>query len=175
MASNNYQWPSDRVMPRKVARVHEIDAISAIHAQLVLLTKKLDATNVRANQTQNPPYAVFAVGQPSNEGQAGNFGFPSTEQANYVNNFQRNNNPYSNTCTPAWRNHPNLGWGSNNNNIAPRENNFQQQKARPSPPQEKKPSLEETMQQLAVTTQTFMITTDTNLKNQAATIHNLEV
>jgi len=30
------------------------------------------------------------------------------------------------------------------------------------------------MQQLAATTQTFMTTTDTNLKNQATAIHNLE-
>ena len=46
MASNSYQWQSDRAMPRKAVRVHEIDAISAIHTQLALLTKKLDATNV---------------------------------------------------------------------------------------------------------------------------------
>ena len=76
--------------------------------------------------------------------------------------------------TPAWRNHPNLGWGGNNNNMAPKPNNFQLQQARP-PHQEKKPSLEETMQQLATTIQTIMTSTNTNLKNQAATIHNLEV
>ena len=94
MASNSNQWQSDRAIPRKAAGVHEIDAITAIHAQLALLTKKLDATNVSAIQTQNPPYDAFVVGQPSNKGQVGNFGFPSTEQENYVNNFQRNNNPY---------------------------------------------------------------------------------
>jgi len=55
MALNDYQWQSDRTMPRKAARVHEIDAISAIHAQLALLTKKLDATNISTIQTQNPP------------------------------------------------------------------------------------------------------------------------
>ena len=56
-----------------VAGVHEIDAISAIHAQFVLLTKNLDGTNVSAIQTQNPPYDAFAAGQPTNEGQTGNF------------------------------------------------------------------------------------------------------
>ena len=70
-------------MLRKLAGVHEIDAIFAIYAQLVLLTKKLDVTNVSTIQTQKPPYNAFAIGQPANEGQAGNFGFPSTEQANY--------------------------------------------------------------------------------------------
>jgi len=44
-------------------------------------------------------------------------------QANYVNNFQRSNNPYSNTFTPAWKNHPNLSWGNNNNVMNP--DNFQ--------------------------------------------------
>jgi len=48
MASNSYQWQSDRAMLRKAAGVHEINAISAIHAQVALLTKKLDATNVSA-------------------------------------------------------------------------------------------------------------------------------
>ena len=36
MASNSYQWQSDRAMLRKTAGVHEINAISAIHAQLIL-------------------------------------------------------------------------------------------------------------------------------------------
>ena len=48
-------------MPRKAVGVHEIDTISAIHAQLAL-TKKLDATNVSAIQTQNPSYNAFAAG-----------------------------------------------------------------------------------------------------------------
>ena len=116
---------------------------------------------------------MCAIRQPANEGKVGNYGFPSTEQANYVNNFQRNNNPYSNTYTPAWRNHPNLRWGGNKNHSAPRANNFQARP--PPPPQEKKPSLEETMQQLTATAKTFKTTTNTNLKNQAAAIHNLEV
>ena len=36
IASNSYQWQSDRAMPRKAARVHEIDTIPTIHAQLAL-------------------------------------------------------------------------------------------------------------------------------------------
>ena len=57
---------------REDSEVHEIDAISAIHAQLALLTKKLDATNVI--QTLNPPYDAFVVGQPANEGQVATLG-----------------------------------------------------------------------------------------------------
>ena len=79
MTSNSYQWQSDRAMPRKAAGVHEIDTISTIHAQLALLTKKLDATNVSAIQAQNPLYDEFAAGQPANVGQVGNLGYPSNE------------------------------------------------------------------------------------------------
>ena len=42
-------------------------------------------------------------------------------------------------------------------------------------PQEKKPSLEETVQQLVASTQLFITFIDINLKNQAAAIHNLDV
>ena len=38
------------------------------------------------------------------------------EQVNFVNqgNFRPNNNPYSNTYNPGWRNHPNFSWRNQN-------------------------------------------------------------
>jgi hypothetical protein len=30
--------------------------------------------------------------------------------ANYVGNFIKNNNPYSNTYNPGWKDHPNFSW-----------------------------------------------------------------
>ena len=51
MASNSYHWQLERETPRKVAGVHELD-VSAIHAQLELLTKKLDTSIISAIQTQ---------------------------------------------------------------------------------------------------------------------------
>jgi len=68
IASNNYQWQSDRAMLKKMAGVHELDVISGIHAQLALLTKKLDATNVSTIQTQNCSYDSYATGQSRNDG-----------------------------------------------------------------------------------------------------------
>lgn len=36
------------------------------------------------------------------------------ETANYIGNYNRNqNNPYSNTYNPVWRNQPNFVWGKN--------------------------------------------------------------
>ena len=43
--------------------------------------------------------------------QMGNpFAQSSYGQANYVSNFQCQNNPYSNTYNLEWRNHPNFSW-----------------------------------------------------------------
>ena len=59
-------------------------------------------------------------------------------QANYVSNFQRQNNPYLNTYNPGWRNHPNFSW-SNNQRLAKPPQQF--------PQQEKKSTLEEMFMQ----------------------------
>ena len=41
----------------------------------------------------------------------------SSEQVQYLNNYNRppQNNPYSNTYNPGWRNHPNFGWKDQGN------------------------------------------------------------
>ena len=43
MASSHYQAPSDRNMGKRVAGVLEMDQLSAIQAQLALLTNKLSS------------------------------------------------------------------------------------------------------------------------------------
>ena len=35
---NNYQWPSERQVPKRAMGVHEIDAISALSAQVQTLS-----------------------------------------------------------------------------------------------------------------------------------------
>jgi len=45
MLSNHYQWQSTRG-PTKIAGVHELNALSAIQAQLAVITEKLGATTV---------------------------------------------------------------------------------------------------------------------------------
>ncbi|XP_027157996.1 uncharacterized protein LOC113759613 [Coffea eugenioides] len=41
----------------------------------------------------------------------------NSEQVQYLNNYNRplQNNPYSNTYNPGWRNHPNFGWKDQGN------------------------------------------------------------
>jgi hypothetical protein len=48
------------------------------------------------------------------------------EQANALNSFERpNQNPYSQTYNPGWRNHPNFNWKSGNNNAQTSQPQFQ--------------------------------------------------
>jgi hypothetical protein len=48
------------------------------------------------------------------------------EQANALNSFQRpNQNPYSQTYNPGWRDHPNFSWKSSNNNAQNSQPSFE--------------------------------------------------
>ena len=46
MASNSYQWPTKRIPVRKASGVREVDAFTAIVAQIEALNKKIDNMNV---------------------------------------------------------------------------------------------------------------------------------
>ncbi|WRX31367.1 Reverse transcriptase domain - like 10 [Theobroma cacao] len=50
MASNNYQWPSERSGSRKAIGAYEIDAMSNLAAQVAALSKKIDTLGVHAVQ-----------------------------------------------------------------------------------------------------------------------------
>ena len=41
MAMNNYQWPSERTVLKKPVGIYELDAITALLAQVASLTKQL--------------------------------------------------------------------------------------------------------------------------------------
>ncbi|KAH9686774.1 hypothetical protein KPL70_014506 [Citrus sinensis] len=130
------------------------------------LSNKLEHLNVSAIQTQvcelcggNHTSVNCQVGSP--------FASSSAEQAHYVANFQRQqNNPYSNTYNPAWRNHQNLSWNNTQNTLKP-PLEFQSQ--------EKKSNLKDALTQLTTNMSQFMTKTKTTFQNQAASIRNLEV
>ena len=104
-------------MPRKAAGVLELDSITSLAAQMATLSQQLGKMNVNAIQT-NVVCDHCAGNHSSVDCQMGNpFAQSSYGQANYVSNFQRQNNPYSNTYNPGWRNHPNFSW-SNNQGLA---------------------------------------------------------
>jgi len=81
--------------------VYELDAITALTAQMATLTKQLGSMNV--NVIQASP-ASYEHGDDSHSTMYSSpFESPSQpEQANFVSNFNRQqNNPYSNTYNPG--------------------------------------------------------------------------
>ena len=52
-SSNYYHWQSKRGATKKITRVHELDALTVIQAQLAAITKRLSTTTVSAIQTYN--------------------------------------------------------------------------------------------------------------------------
>ncbi|KAH9668785.1 hypothetical protein KPL70_021515 [Citrus sinensis] len=79
---------------------------------------------------------------------------------------RQQNNPYSNTYNPSWRNHPNISWNNTQNALAPPPG-FQ--------PQEKKSNLKDVLTELTTNMSQFMTKTETTFQNQSASIRNLEV
>ncbi|XP_008245081.1 PREDICTED: uncharacterized protein LOC103343189 [Prunus mume] len=81
MASNNYQWPSER-MNLKPAGVLEVDAMALLTAQISNLTKKVDSLSVNSiNTSTNFGCELCAGPHPSSECTTGN-PFASAEQVN---------------------------------------------------------------------------------------------
>lgn len=62
MAANNYQWPTTRMTQPKVVGVLEVDGVTALAAQILALSKKMDA--LTGAQTQQVAYVCeLCVGE----------------------------------------------------------------------------------------------------------------
>lgn len=155
MASNNYQWGSERSSHRKVAGVYEIDALTTLTAQVAALTKAMQSANVQPVFTCE----LCGGGHSADQCQI------NAESVQYVSNFNRQQgNPFSNTYNPGWRNHPNFSWNNNGmqSGTPSRPPGFNQQ----PPPQEKKPSVDDLL--------SILQNQNTLIQSQAASIRNLE-
>src|SRR5438270_6466734 len=157
MASNNY---SDRSAPRKAAGVFEVDQAVALAAQMSTLQQQMN----QMMSVINAPTKICNLcggGHFASDCQVGN-PFAQPEQVNFTNNYQRGQensfqSPYSQTYNPNWRNHPNLSW-SNNQNV-------QQQ---PQPQRFEQKQVPNDM------FTRYMQENDARLKNQEASIKNIE-
>ncbi|KAL5578388.1 hypothetical protein UlMin_020087 [Ulmus minor] len=159
MANNNYQWPTERVPAgRRVAGVHEVSEITSLTAQIASLVNTLN------NQQATPHQSVNSV-QGTGESCVlcnGNHRFESCpsnpESVCYVGNMNRNNNPFSNTYNPGWRQHPNFSWSNQGagqgSNHAPQRPQYP-----PGFQQQQKPQTSEN---------------DAVIQSQAASLRNLE-
>ncbi|KAG8474460.1 hypothetical protein CXB51_031443 [Gossypium anomalum] len=169
MSLNNYQWQAMRTKPTKAAGVYNVDSATMLSNQVELLNKKIDGF---LGSTQvHPVMRCDSSGGVHTEYQSFN---PSTEeeQVHYIgnNNSRPQNNPYSNTYSAGWRNHPNFSWGGQGNQRPQNPPGFQQL----SYQQEKKPNFEEMLTKFISMSETRFQNTETALKNQQASIQGLE-
>ena len=162
MATNSYQWQSDRSQPRKAAGIHSLDSVTSLSAQIEALNKKIDKMSMTAPamQVQGVQCDQYGGGQRNIDCQEGSSFSQPNEQVDYVGNFPRQqNNPYSSTYNPGWRNHPNFSWGNQNTQKPYAPPGFAQN--------DKKPNMEEVLTK-------FMQSADTRFQNTKASIKNLE-
>src|SRR5262249_31434778 len=85
MAPNSYQWKVDRTATKKQAGVHNVDAVTALVAQIELLNKKIDGISVG---TVMMCEMCGVNGDKSIDCQAGNPFAQPIEQVDYAGNYQ---------------------------------------------------------------------------------------
>ncbi|GAU10453.1 hypothetical protein TSUD_419230, partial [Trifolium subterraneum] len=122
MAQNEYRVQNDRGAKKKACML-ELDTQTALLAQSQLMNTQMAAMLKHFTTTPAPQMQANAVQDVRcafcGKGHANGECFPAcSEQAMYLSNFKKSstiNNPYSNTYNPGWREHPNFGWGGNQN------------------------------------------------------------
>ncbi|XP_073020019.1 LOW QUALITY PROTEIN: uncharacterized protein [Primulina eburnea] len=145
MAESNVGWQDNR-REKKVGFL-EMDALTAITAKLDGLTHQMSQLQAQksipvksVNQIQGnaemgggPSCDMpFMPDIPCEEIQC--FGWDSV---NYLGNQGRQqNNPYSFSYNPGWRNHPNFGWRQSENAVVPLQFNPPQHPTQQRPPQQ---------------------------------------
>ncbi|XP_022891970.1 uncharacterized protein LOC111406834 [Olea europaea var. sylvestris] len=118
---NKSMCPTDRKAPRKTAGIHNVDAMTAMALQMEVFTMKIDNLSQSINMKHRSPPVCEGCGV---DHITTRYTLASThvnqpEEVSYTQNFQRQqNNPYSNTCNPRWRNSPNFSWSNNQNQQA---------------------------------------------------------
>ncbi|XP_062088718.1 uncharacterized protein LOC133795279 [Humulus lupulus] len=183
IASNNYQWSNTRApTSRKVAGVLEVDALTALTAQMASMTNILKNMSLGGNIQ---PAAAIQSAEISCVycGDGHTFENCPSNPASvcYVGNqnFNRNNNPYSNSYNPAWRQHPNLSWGGQgaSSSGAPAQGKqsfppgFSQQ-PRAQQPHQSQGSQSSSLESLM---RDYMAKNDAVIQSQAASLCNLEI
>ncbi|KAH9671423.1 hypothetical protein KPL70_017372 [Citrus sinensis] len=178
IANNNYQWPSARQpVARGSAGVYSIDAITDLSAQVTSLTNMVKAmTAALATVKQVTELSCVYCGEDHDfDNCPGN---PAS--VNYVGNFNRQpqNNPYSNTYNPGWKQHPNFSWSNQNRNALAL--NGLSKNTQPQPPgfhqqsQGQKHINQDPITSLEVLIKEYIAMNEAIVQSQAVSLRNLE-
>ncbi|KAL4378104.1 hypothetical protein GQ457_02G030500 [Hibiscus cannabinus] len=114
LANNDYQFPSTRRgMARRNGTTYELEPTDSVSAQLAALTNMVK--NLQRPSSSQEVKVIASYCDLCNV----NYDFfecpQNPESSFYVGNFNRNNNPYSNTYNPGWKQHPNFSWNNQRN------------------------------------------------------------
>ncbi|KAM6556416.1 hypothetical protein CsatB_003435 [Cannabis sativa] len=170
----NYSEPRSRAnnSPKRGGK-YEIKEETDLRTSFEKLARKVEALVI--SQTMNShvqPKKEVCASTCHNDQSCPSFLETFSEEANALHSYGKpNDSPFSNTYNPNWRNHPNFSWRQNQPQMN-QGNQFNMPNpnhAQPSqtyPPQ-RKPSLEDTLQQ-------FMQSTQQIMQNQSQSIAKLE-
>ncbi|XP_024025307.1 uncharacterized protein LOC112092710 [Morus notabilis] len=152
MANNNYQWPTERHNARKATGIHEVDAITALSAQMS--GKGVEQSGRDSHQYEdcpsNPAYAC------------------------YVANFNTGNHHYSNPHNQGMRQHPNLSW-SNLGASTSQPNAYHKNTYPPRyPPQQQRTQAVEQSSSLESLLKEFISRSEAKIQSHDAALRNLE-
>ncbi|KAI3704170.1 hypothetical protein L1987_74385 [Smallanthus sonchifolius] len=97
---HGYQWYNPRTSRGTRQRVHAVDAVTSLSAQVDALTTRLNQIS-KGKATPETMEEVKSI-------------TANVEQVDFVGTNRPQNNPCSNTYNPGWWNHPNFSWEDNN-------------------------------------------------------------
>ncbi|XP_062089712.1 uncharacterized protein LOC133796256 [Humulus lupulus] len=132
-SNNNYQWPTTRsTTGRKVAGIHEVDAIISLAAKVSSISNMLKTMSMGMNHSMGQTMGT-KIGHMENIscvycGEGHTFdNYPSNPAVVCYMGNQNRNGPYSNFYNPSWRKHPNFSWSNqgvdpSNSSMPPRPN-----------------------------------------------------
>ncbi|XP_062099623.1 uncharacterized protein LOC133805454 [Humulus lupulus] len=133
LAKSYNEWPTSRLSTgRKMAGIHDVDAITSLVAQVSSISNMLKTMNMGMNQSMGQPMGT-QMGQMESIswvycGEGHTFdNCPSNPAVICYMGIQNRNGPYSNSYNPSWRQHPNFSWsnqgaGPSNPSMPPRPN-----------------------------------------------------
>ena len=132
MASNNYQWPTERTMAKKVVGIHELDPFATLSAQVASLSHQVSTLTTQRIPQSAEYVAASSMAVPMNEA--------SQEHVQYINNrnYDYRGSPITSYYHPRLQNHENFSYGNTKNVLQPPPE-FDSQ------PSKKKMSLEDAM------------------------------
>ncbi|KAL5560761.1 hypothetical protein UlMin_036972 [Ulmus minor] len=170
LSVNSQQWNclDSRVKPNAPKRggIYEVRDDIDVKTTLASLTRKVEALVL--SQTMNSRTEVCALCQDSSHTAQSCPSLPTyqealSEQANALHSYGKSSDsPFAPTYNPNWRNHPNFSWRQNQpsmNQSGTQVNMHNQHIHHSNPtyplnvPQQRKPSLEDTLQQFMQSTQ----------------------